>query len=58
MRPEWSVLCGRKDLYLCHADPDGKEICILISPLSSLRPQREELAHAKIAKKIRGKKTG
>jgi hypothetical protein len=50
MRPEWSVLCGMKDLYLYHADPAGRKICIFISPQST-ENEKGIAAHAKIAKK-------
>jgi hypothetical protein len=36
LRPEWSVLCGMKDLYPCHEDSDGREITYCMPP------QREE----------------
>jgi hypothetical protein len=50
LRPEWSVLCGMKDLYPCHGDSGGREICIFISPQST-ENEKGIAAHAKIAKK-------
>jgi hypothetical protein len=35
LRPEWSVLCGMKDLYPCHGDSGGREITYFM-------PQRRE----------------